>query len=301
MKLTPLIASALLCFAPFVVAENLDAQWDSNSPAQNEARLTAAYSKASDDITRGEILTQVARAQALQARFGDAHRSLDIVRPALNSLPPLISVRYTLERGRTFNQAGEVKKAQRWFRAANLLAQRYELDTFAIESMRLVAQTESGSTALDWNLRALKLAETSPQSEAGSHIGNILNHIGWLYQDQKNYVKALEYLRRSLAWHEERQTGKPLLVARWSLGKLLRLAGDPEKALGLQLEAHRGWLKLNEQDGQVLEEIAENLRELGRRDEAKQYFAQAHRILSQDPLMVRNEGARLNRLQTLSK
>ncbi len=108
-------------------------------------------------------------------------------------------------------------------------------------------------------------------------------------------------MRRALAWHEERQTGKPLLQARSSVGKLLRLAGDPEKALAIQLEAHRGWLKLNEQNGEVLEEIAESLRELGRRDEAKQYYAQAHRLLAQDPLIAKNDGARLNRLLSLSR
>ncbi len=54
-------------------------------------------------------------------------------------------------------------------------------------------------------------------------------------------------------------------------------------------------------DGYVNEELAECLLALGRANEAKEYFAKAHTLLSQDAGFAKNETQRLARLEHLSQ
>ena len=58
---------------------------------------------------------------------------------------------------------------------------------------------------------------------------------------------------------------------------------------------------LGENDGYVYEEMAECLTLLGRSAEARPYFELAYRQLSQDPWLVENEPARLERLKEVGR
>lgn len=310
MNLNRVLCALLLSLSLCVSAQDLDALWDFERPALSEARFKAAYTEETDPSLRGILLTQMARAQGLRQEYAEAHRTLDSLRESLFELSPLVSIRYALERGRLLNAAKQPAKAQRWFRGGLLLAQRQaerstddlaDLEVQMIDAMHMLAITEKGQTALDWNTKALDLAEASSHARTANWKGSLYNNIGWNYYDQKNYPKALEYMRKALAWHEERQTGRPVLIARWSVGKLLRMSGEPEKALLLQYEAERGFALRKEEDGYVFEEIGENLRVLGRHEEAKSYFAKAYALLSQDAWLSRTDPTRLERLQGLAK
>lgn len=295
------LALALFAVWGSAASADVDGLWDFDQPAESEARFQAAFDQAKDNASRSEILTQLARAQGLQGRFADGNRTLDLLQDKLTDLPPTVSIRYTLERGRLLNSSGEAKKAQRWFRSAYLLAQKHNEDFYAIDAMHMLAITEQGAAALEWNDKALKLAETSSQPRAADWKGSLYNNIGWTYYDQGDYRKSLDYLRRAMSWHEARKSGKQLLMARWAVGKLLRLTGDPGPGLLLQLEVEKAQRERLEPDGAVYEEIAEDLVELGRREDAKQYFAYAYRLLSQDPAIVKAERPRLERLLSMSK
>lgn len=296
------LSLALCALAAGAGSVEVDGLWDFDQPAQSEARFQAAFDEAKDGVSRSEILTQLARAQGLQGRFAEGNRTLDLLQDKLTDLPPIISLRYTLERGRLLNSAGEPKKAQRWFRSAYLLAQKHNEDFYAVDAMHMLALTEQGQAALEWNEKAIHLAETSTQTRAGDWKGSLYNNMGWTYYDQGDYRKSLDYLRRSLAWQEARsKSGKQLLAARWAVGKLMRLTGDPGPGLLLQLQVEKAQRERLEPDGAVYEEIAEDLLELGRRDDARQYFAYAYRLLSQDPVLVKTERPRLERLLSLSK
>ena len=100
---------------------DIDSLWDYDDPASSEARFRAALANATSD-RRLELLTQIARAQGLQGRFDDAHRTLDEVEPALSPAPLRLHVRYLLERGRVFNSAGEAARARALFADALALA-----------------------------------------------------------------------------------------------------------------------------------------------------------------------------------
>ncbi|GAB3266210.1 tetratricopeptide repeat protein [Chitinimonas naiadis] len=294
----------LLCLAAFASAADIDGLWDYDRPVESEAKFREAYRKAEreqDVAAQAELLTQIARAQGMQGKIEEANKALDALSTSLGELPPLVSVRYLLERGRLLIAAGEQKKAWRWFRNAMLLAQRNNLDFHAIDAMHMLGIVEPGKTAIDWNLKAIAVAERSSQPHAADWLGSLYNNLAWVYHDQKDMTKALEYLRRAQTWHEQHGGGRRLLIARWSVAKLLRETGDPERALTIQLDLERAWNKLGEEDGYVYEEIAENLFALGRNDVARSYFRRALVTLSRDGWLVKTEPARIARLRQLAQ
>ncbi|SFZ77376.1 tetratricopeptide repeat protein [Chitinimonas taiwanensis] len=294
----------LLGLATLAQAADIDALWNYDRPDQSEQRFRVELiraEQASDAASATEVLTQLARAQGLQNRMPDAHATLDRVRSELPASAPYLCVRYVLERGRLWNSAGERKRAWRWFRAAHLLAVRQQLDYLAIDALHMLAIAEGGKAALEWNRKALAAAERSNDPRAQRWLGSLYNNLGWVYYDQKDYPQSLAYLQKAQAWHEARQTGRPLLIARWSVAKLQRVMGQPEAALRTQLALEQAWQGLGEEDGYVYEEVAENLLALGRGEDARPYFGRAFNLLARDPWVLKNEGDKLRRLRQLSQ
>jgi len=293
----------VLLLACTACADDIDALWDFDHPDQSEQRFRVQISlaeEANDQAALGELLTQLARAVGMQGDLAGADQILNGLQGELTNMPPVVSVRYMLERGRLIQTLGDTHRAWRWYHSALLDAQKNHLDFFAIDAMHMLALAETGRTAIDWNLKALDLAEHSSAPRVDDWVGSLCNNIGWLYHDLKDYTKSLEYLRRAQAWHEAHGSDRPLLVARWGVAKLLRLTGEPEKALPIQLDLERAWTKRGEEDGYVYQEIAEDMMILGQQQDAARYFGKAYATLSRDPWIVKRDAVLLARLKQLS-
>jgi tetratricopeptide (TPR) repeat protein len=263
-----------------IVAAMLDLEsiWNWDNPAESEKKFRALPAD-------GEVQTQIARAQGLQRKFDEAHKTLDAI--VTNS--PRIEVRYLLERGRVFNSSGRPDQARPLFLAAWERAQKANLDGFAVDAAHMLGILDG----LEWNQKALALAEKSSDPKAQGWIGSLLNNIGWAYYDKGEYAKALDCFERDRKWFENRQKDEPVRIARYSIGKTLRALGRTEEALALQQKL--------KPDGYVLEEIAECLLALKRSAEARPYFAHAFELLSKDEWLVANEPQRLARLKQLAQ
>jgi len=261
-----------------VVMLDLESIWNWDDLAQSEEKFRALPSDA-------EVQTQIARAQGLQRKFEEAHRTLDAV--VTNS--PRVEVRYLLERGRVFNSSGKPDQARPLFLAAWEKAQAAKLDFFAVDAAHMLGILDG----LEWHEKAVALAEKSSDPKAQSWIGSLLNNIGWTYYEKHDYPKALDAFQCDLRWFEEREQYERERVARYFIGKTYRAMGRYEEALALQQ-------KLSP-DGFVNEEIAECLLALKRPEEAKSYFARAYELLSKDKWLVAEEPKRVGRLRDLSR
>ena len=154
-----ILASAALAFAAATVrAATIVEMWDFADPAKSEQRFRDALAGAGGDW-RLELETQIARTYSLRSRFADAHRLLDEVEPQLAKAATKPRLRYLLERGRTFNSAGDKAAARPLFLQAWDLGQRADEEDLAIDAAHMVAIVEGGQSALEWNRRALALAE----------------------------------------------------------------------------------------------------------------------------------------------
>ncbi len=286
-----------------VAATDIDALWYNVRPDEAEKQLRQTISEAKqvgDQFTANEALTQLARAQGLQGRLDEAQTTLDQVRDVLSDQPPSLSLRYSLERGRLWQAAGDRKKAWRWFHGAYVQATQQQHDFFAIDAMHMLATVDERS-ALDWHHKAINTAEKSRDPRSQYWLGMLYNNLGWIFYDRKDYPQALEYLQRAQAWHEARKTGKPLLLARWSVAKLHRVMGQSETALTIQLALEKAWRQTGEEDGYVYEEIGENMLALGKDQEARHYFNRAFLVLAKDQWLVKNQAERLRRMFQLSQ
>jgi tetratricopeptide (TPR) repeat protein len=279
--------------------DQIDALWDYDHPTESEAAFRRALETLDEQVDAAlglELLTQIARAQGLQRSFDEAHATLDTVEAQLDETTPRVRVRYLLERGRVYNSSGQPERAQPYFADAWEGASTAGEDILAIDAAHMLAIIAPPEASLEWNWRALELAQRSSVPRALHWCGSLHNNIGWSYHDAGEYEQALVAFQQATA--SRRAEGDPALVriALWAEARTLRSLGRVEEALALQQELLRDCDRLGEQDGYVYEEIAECLTTLGRDDEARPYFARAYETLSRDPWLV--ETARLERLRT---
>ena len=153
---------------------------------------------------------------------------------------------------------------------------------------------------LEWNLKAVELAEKSNDGRARNWLGSLYNNIGWTYHDAGDYTTALNIFQKALAFREQQGESKPLLIARWCVGRTLRSLNRIDEALAIQQKLLREYQQAGGQDGYVYEEVGECLL-LEDDSEAVTYFALAYEALSQDAWLAENEPDRLARLKQLGQ
>ena len=279
---------------------DFDSLWDYDAPAETEKKFRALSAAAAmNEAYRLELLTQIARAQSLECKFEEAHRTLDEVEQRVLAAPVRVRIRYFLERGRTLNSARHPDQARPLFLKAWALASASGEDFYAVDAAHMTGIVESPAEGLAWNLKALALAERSTDERARNWRGSLYNNIGWTYHDNCEYSEALDMFQRALRFREEAGEISRLRIARWCAARALRSLGRVEEALERQRALLAEHEAANSKDGYVYEELGECLLALNRPDEARPYFALAYEELSKDPWLVENEETRLMRLESL--
>jgi len=292
-RLVAAAASALAVAS--AAALDIDSYWEYSDPAASEARLRNLLPQAQGD-ERLEVLTQIARTHSLRRDFTLAHRLLDEVEPQLEQAGPAPRVRYLLERGRTFNSAGDRERAKPLFVQAWELATEHGLEGLAVDAAHMVPIVVGGAEGADWTRRGIDLARRSQDAKARAMLPALLNNHAWNLHDEGRYAEALPVFREAeAAWLA---TGKQPQgrIARWSVARCLRSLGRFDEALATQRALEKEWTAAGSADGYVFEELAELLAATGRGDEAKPYFRRAAEELAKDAWLAKNEPQRLARL-----
>lgn len=277
---------------------DVEAFWEYGDPAASEARFRAALPRASND-ERLELLTQIARTHSLRREFAEAHAVLDEVESQLAAAGPAPRVRYLLERGRSFNSAGERARAALLFREAWHRAITAHLEGLAVDAAHMLAIVEPGESG-PWTERGLALARASKDAKAAALLPALLNNHAWNLHDAGRHEEALVTFREAeAAWHA---TGRQPQgrIATWAVGRALRSLGRHEEALRLQQQLERAWADAGSADAYVYEEIAENFEALGRRREASAWFRRAADELGRDARFAQDQPARWQRINALA-
>ena len=279
------------------MTRDFDLLWGFDKPTETEAKFRSMLEKSPDDAYRQELLTQIARCQGLQRKFDEAHATLDKV---LAPNKDRTQVRSLLERGRVFNSSGDKEKARPLFVEAWDLANQLHEDFFAVDAAHMIAIVADTKEAMEWNLKALDLAEKSEDERARNWLGSLYNNIGWTYHSEGSFAEALKMFEKALEFRVKQGKRENILIARWCIGRCLRSLGRVDEALEIQRELLETRELNREPDGFVNEEMGECLLALGKTEESKQHFAAAYAQLSQDQWLMSNEAARIDRLKTLS-
>lgn len=304
MQLAAILGILMTAFVATADLPNIDKLWDWDDAALSERRFREVLPQAraaGDRSYLAELLTQLARAEGRQKKFEQAHKTLDEAKSLLADGPSRARVRYLLERGRVFNSSMRPEQSRPLFREAWETANRVKEEALALDAAHMLGIVETPEKALEWSRKAIALAEASKRKDVRGWLGPLYNNTGWTYYDKGDYPRALELLKKAQAFYEQHGTAVQVRVARYSVGKTLRVLGKVEEALVIQRKLAAEPEAAKEQDGYVDEEIGECLLALKRGSEAKPYFKRAYELLSKDDWLVQNEPKRLERLKELAE
>lgn len=283
---------------------DFDELWDYGDPAATEVAFREVLDSLSPDVDanyRAELVTQIARTHSLRSQFDEAHAVLDQL-PA--QMPPesVSQVRYLLERGRTFNSAGNKEAARTQFLLATDLAREIGADYYHVDALHMLGIVDEGEAGIEWNRQAIELAQASEDERAHRWQGALLNNTGWTLFDMGEAEQALDYFERALVFRQEQGLQDTIWIARWCVARAYRELGRVEEALA-EFEAILAEQRAADSanDGYVFEEIGECLLLVERESEAPPFFAQAYELLSDDAWFAENEPVRLERLRTLGQ
>ncbi len=295
-------------------AKDLDALWDPLDAVGSERALQALLPDAESAGSEGrgmliELLAQLARAQTALKKMPEARLQLSRAEELLRepgSVGIVARLRWLIEKGRIYILDKTPSQARLVFVEALTLAGRSGEDHFVIELAQLMAGIEPPKAQMDWILKAIQMAEQSPQTKAKQWLGSLYASLGWKLYDLHQYEQALEIFRKSLVHLKSYGSARDVFVARWSTGKILRVMNRLEEALAIQkgLFVELGLADSPVKgalDGRLYEELAECLQALQRPDEAQHYFELAYRELSRDEWVTDNQPVKLKRMKDLGK
>lgn len=278
--------------------------WDIERPREAEASFRAELSRPAttpeEQERHAELLTQLARAQALQGRTADAHSTLAQSERLLLTIPAVRPrIRQLLEQGRVLVRDRLPARARLLFIQA-FDAARQTGDTFlAIDAAQMLSVVETPKLQTGWIEQALALAQGAPVGV--TWVPALEQARGWRHLEDQQFDKALACFQRALTTLEAGGDAHKIARARYCVARGLRAIRRFDEALAIQQALLGEERRLGRRDGLVYEEVAECLQALKQPKDAQTYFAQAHALLSQDQWLVDNRPARLNRLKTMGK
>jgi tetratricopeptide (TPR) repeat protein len=285
-------------------SENLpafDKLWNYSKPAETEQKfreLLPIAESSGDQSYLAELLTQIGRTEGLQAKFDEAHDTLDRAESLLDETNDRARVRYLLERGRAFNSSGHPAEAMKFFEDAYALAAKAKANGLAIDAIHMIAIAQQDpNDQIEWNLKGIAAAEIDP--DWNGWLAAFYNNIGESYAALHDYENAFLSFQK-LNDFQRNQGKQPDIYSLKDEARMLRLLGKPREALEI---IHPLFLRLEAKgtsDGWIAEELAESLHALGKEAEAKPHFATAFELLSQDSWCVTNEPTKIERLKLMA-
>lgn len=303
----PPLALALLLPAchPMTKTQDLpdfDSVWDYHDPEASEERfreIAASTNESAGPGYRAELATQIARTYSLRGEFDKAHAELDAVHDHLVEAGAVAHSRYLLERGRTYNSAGERERATELFLEAWELADQHGAEPHAADALHMLGISTPPEEALAWNTRAMEYCEAAENERARRFLGPLYHNSWYAHVELGEFERALGYAEKSRDYRASIDDAEGERIGRWSIFHTYRKMGRAEEALSGFTSLMADYGPEGDPSGYTDEELGECLHALGRAGEARSHFASAYAALRADPWMVENEADRLARLAEL--
>ncbi len=177
----------------------LDELWDFEDPAGSEQRFAVEEaSESHTDSERAELVTQRARALALQQRFEDGHALLD----SLGDPPDaVVRTRVALEDGRLLNSAGRATESVPEFETAARTAETAGLLFLQIDALHMLAIADDTRSS-EWAAQAIDLALAAPDDRTRRWLVSLHNNLGWRDFDGGRLTEALDHFQQAQEWAE---------------------------------------------------------------------------------------------------
>ncbi len=276
-----LLSAALLAATVSAsAAVDVDALWNFADPAASEARFRAALAATQGDDAL-VLRTQIARTLGLRQRYDEAHRELDAIEPALAGAGVEPRVRAWLERGRTWRSSGQADRSWPLFNRAYVTADAAGLEALAADALHMLALAATAlDERVDWNRRTIDYARRARDPKAQGWQAAALNNIGNDLRAAKRLDESLATFREALAAYERIGRADRVRFARWQVANVLRLKGQSEEALAMQIALERDAQAAGDPDPYVYDELALLHAARGEAERAAQARARAEELRS---------------------
>jgi tetratricopeptide (TPR) repeat protein len=235
-----------------------------------------------------DLLTEAGVSLLRQQRFGLAEtylrRALAISIDSLGLSHPMVrsSMNHLAELLMTSGRLSEAESLFRQIVEIGSVSEPLELLGIYSQLANACRQTGRGNEAIDWYLRALKMAETTEKNGDPAVIATY-NNLAGLYREMGRSDEAAEWYRRALSMAEmSGRPGDPAVIATYNnLAGLYREMGRSDEAA----EWYRRALSISMADMSgrsgdpaviaTYNNLAGLFREMGRSDEAAEWYRRA--------------------------
>ncbi len=281
---------------------------------RNLFALLPEAEKRADKSVYLQILSQIALAQAMQQKFDIAHQTLDEAEKLLEPQYQLAKIRFLLERGRVYHQSDRLDQALSFFiQSYDLSKLSPEFDFHTVNASHMVAIVEKHTEGkIEWNKRAINLAEQTKDERCHAWLGPIYNNLAQNYIEAEKYQEALQAFDKCKAHAEERGDQIVIRGALWGMGRALRGLNKLDQALDIQNDLLKEYEKISDQGllpmeliyvgrGLVYEELAEIYFAKRSGEQSQKYARLAYEDLSKDAWMKKLYPKRIERMLELGK
>lgn len=218
-----------------VQLDNFDDIWSLGDPVLIENKFYELLPQAESLKNKSiylQMLSQIALVQAMQQKFDAAHKTLDTAEALLTPEYELARARILLERGRVFQQSGNIPQAKSYFEQSFAVSQQNQLDFHTINAAHMIAIiVEPTIEKIKWNQLALELASSTNDKRAGDWLGSLYNNLGQNYLEDKQYEKALMAFQKALEYRKKEKYAPNIRVAKWAIAHTLRMLDRLDEAL----------------------------------------------------------------------
>ena len=173
------------------MTDRLRPLWDFDDLDASEQRFRTRLDAETTEAGRAEVMTQIARVEALRGDFDKCLELLDEAEPLAGD-DPVANIRLELERGRMFRSSGDPEAAYPLFQDA--FARALEADE------RYLAGDAAHMCAIAVDDRELQEQWTQRGLDEGDPYwaGPLYNNLGVAYSEAGDHARALELFELAL-------------------------------------------------------------------------------------------------------
>lgn len=174
----------------------------------------------------------------------------------LTSDDPEAATYLALERGRVLRSAGHPDDARPYFDTAAATAEAAGLEALHVDALHMVALVAPEDQQLALNEAALAVARAATDQRARDWDASLLNNIGMTHADAGDHESALACFEQALAARERIGDPGTIRVARWMIAWSLRNLGRRDEAREIQQSLKAELDSIGGTDQYVDEELA---------------------------------------------
>lgn len=227
---------------------DLNSLWDLDDPRASETRFRLAL-RAASPREQHVLMTQLARAVALQGRYDDAWGLLD----ATTAVDLEVAARLHLERGRILRARGQRDAARSELEAA--VAASVGVDEVHIDALYSLALVTAPDEQRALHEEALRIARASTDPRARDWDASLLHSIGQAHAAAREWHDALAAFENAWSARERQGHAGRTRTARWTVAWAMRHLDRVTDALAMQRAIKVELEAIGEHDRAVDEEI----------------------------------------------